>query len=136
MAINYWLLKTEPETFSFDDLVKKKVEHWDGVRNYQARNNLSSMQPKDLCLIYHSVSEKSVVGIAEVVSHAYPDPTTEDKRWVCVDIKAIKKLKNPITLEVIKNTQELMHLPLVKHSRLSVMPIDSASFEIICKMGL
>ena len=133
--MNYWLLKTEPETFSFDDLLRKKIEPWDGVRNYQARNNIAAMLPGDSCLIYHSVSEKAIVGIATVASHPYPDPTTNDTRWLCIDIEAVRKLDTPITLEVIKETPQLSTMPLIKHTRLSVMPIDVDCYEYILKIS-
>lgn len=133
--MQYWLIKSEPETFSYYDLEKKGREHWDGVRNYQARNNLATMQPGDLCLFYHSVSEKSVVGIAEVVSLPYPDPTTDDTRWVCVDVAPHTRLAIPITLDIIKSTPSLEGLLLIRHSRLSVMPVSKEHFDIILDLS-
>jgi predicted RNA-binding protein with PUA-like domain len=133
--MQYWLIKSEPETFSYDALVKKGREHWDGVRNYQARNNLATMLPGDLCLFYHSVSEKAVVGIAEVVSLPYPDPTTDDIRWVCVDVAPHTRLAKPISLDIIKSTPSLEGLLLIRHSRLSVMPVSKEHFDIIVALG-
>lgn len=134
-GMQYWLIKSEPETFSYQDLVKKGKEHWDGVRNYQARNNLAAMHPGDLCLFYHSVSEKAVVGIAEVVSLPYPDPTTEDTRWVCVDVSPWSAFKKTVSLDTIKNTSTLQGLLLIRHSRLSVMPVSKEHFDIIVGMS-
>lgn len=133
--MQYWLLKSEPDCFSYDDLVKKGREHWDGVRNYQARNNLQSMHIGDLCLFYHSVSEKAVVGIAEVASTAYPDPTTDDTRWVVVDVVPKKKLGRPVTLAEIKENPTLQDLKLIRQSRLSVTPLTEAEFNEILKMA-
>ena len=110
MSKNFWLLKSEPNIWSWDDQVKSKIDMWDGVRNYQARNNLIKMKKKDLCFFYHSVSEKSIVGIVEVVKEHYLDPTDSKKKFVAVDVKAIKKLKNPVTLEVIKNNKKLKNI--------------------------
>ena len=129
--MQYFLLKTEPETFSYQDLVEKGREHWDGVRNYQARNFIQTMQPGDLCLIYHSGKEKAVVGIASVATLPYPDPTSpEDPRWVCVDVVPLKSI-TPFTLEQIKNHPELQDIMLMKQSRLSVMPLSKKAFEIL-----
>ena len=128
--MQYWLLKTEPETFSFDDLMKKDAEPWDGVRNYQARNFLQKMDKGDLCLIYHSGKEKAVVGIAEVVKTAYPEPGIENENWVCVDIKAIKPCKG-MSLDEVKNTTELQNIALLKQSRLSVMPLDKNAYLLL-----
>ena len=135
MTIKYWLMKSEPSTWSWEDQVKSKIDMWDGVRNYQARNNLMKMKKKDLCFFYHSVSEKSIVGIVEVVKEAYPDKTDHSGRFVAVTVKFIKKLIKPITLENIKKNKELSHLSLIKQSRLSVMPIDSKSWKILNKMS-
>ncbi|WP_420388420.1 EVE domain-containing protein [Roseivirga sp.] len=133
--MNYWLIKSEPNTYSYDDLVKLGRDHWDGVRNYQARNNLKSMVPGDLALFYHSVNEKAVVGIAECVSEYYPDPTIDDDRWVVVDFVPKQKLKNPITLEEIKKTDLLSDMVLLKNSRLSVQPVRKEEFDLIIKMS-
>ncbi len=133
--MNHWLIKSEPNTYSWDDFVKLGRDHWDGVRNYQARNNMKEMKVGDLALFYHSVNEKSVVGIAKVVKEFYPDPTTDDDRWVVVDFVPVKKLKNPVTLAQIKAEQKLSEIVLVKNSRLSVQPIGAAEFDIIVGMG-
>ena len=129
MKINYWLLKSEPSTWSWEDQVKAGVEMWDGVRNYQARNNLMKMKKKDLCFFYHSVSEKLIIGIVEVVKEHYPDPTDKTGRFVVTDVKAKKKLKNPVSLEEIKATPKLSSIALIKQSRLSVMPLSKNEWE-------
>jgi predicted RNA-binding protein with PUA-like domain len=133
--MNYWLLKSEPSTWSWDDQSKVKKEMWDGVRNYQARNNLMKMKKGDLCFFYHSVNEKKIVGIVEVVKEHYPDPTDITNKFVVVDIKTKKKLKNPVSLKQIKSQKKLSHLALIKQSRLSVMPIDKESWYLINKMA-
>ena len=135
MKINYWLLKSEPSTWSWDDQVKADVEMWDGVRNYQARNNLMSMRKKDLCFFYHSVSEKLIIGIVEVIKEHYPDPTDKTGRFVVVDVKAKKKLKREVSLEEIKNTPKLSDIALIKQSRLSVMPLSKNEWDLILKMS-
>ena len=135
MKINYWLLKSEPSTWSWDDQVKAGVEMWDGVRNYQARNNLMSMKKKDLCFFYHSVSEKLIIGIVEVVKEHYPDPTDETGRFVVTDVRAKKKLKRAVSLEEIKNTPKLSSIALIKQSRLSVMPLTKNEWDIIIKIS-
>ena len=134
--MKYWLLKTEPSTWSWYDQIKVKKEMWDGVRNYQARNNLIKMKKGDLCFFYHSVKEKKIIGIVEVVKERYPDPTDTFKKFVVVDVKKKIKLKNPVSLEKIKLQKSLNHLALIKQSRLSVMPIDKKSWDIIFKMSL
>ena len=133
--MNYWLLKSEPSTWSWDDQSKVKKEMWDGVRNYQARNNLMKMKKGDLCFFYHSMNEKKIVGIAEVVKEHYPDPTDIRNKFVVVDIKTKKKLKNSVSLKQIKSQKKLSHLALIKQSRLSVMPIDEESWYLINKMA-
>ena len=133
--MNYWLLKSEPSTWSWDDQSKVKKEMWDGVRNYQARNNLMKMKKGDLCFFYHSVNEKKIVGIVEVVKEHYPDPTDKTNKFVVVDIKTKKKLKNSVSLMQIKSQKKLSHLALIKQSRLSVMPIDEESWYLINKMA-
>lgn len=133
--MQYWLLKTEPETFSWDDLVAQKQTTWDGVRNYTARNNLKAMEINDLALIYHSVSEKAVVGIARIASLAYPDTTTEDERWVAIDVVPVTALPAPVSLAKIKAEPNLAHLPLIKQSRLSVMAVGKEDFDYILEMG-
>ena len=135
MKINFWLLKSEPETWSWDNQVKEGASMWDGVRNYQARNNLKYMKRNDLCFFYHSVTEKSVIGIVKVVKEHYPDPTDKTKRFVVVDVKAIRKLKKPVSLEQIKLNNKLKNIALVKQSRLSVMPIKEVEWNEIIKMS-
>ena len=134
--MNYWLLKSEPSTWSWEDQTKVKKEMWDGVRNYQARNNLKLMSKGDLCFFYHSVNEKKIIGIVEVVKEYYQDPTDQSKKFVVVDVKMKKKLKFGVTLNQIKQKKQLQHLALIKQSRLSVMPIDKKSWEIINKLSL
>ena len=133
----FWLMKTEPSTFSWDDLVRDKRTKWDGVRNYQARNNMMAMKKGDKVLIYHSVTGKACVGIAEVAKEHYPEPTPKGTKgdWVLVDLVPVKKLKNPVTLEEIKQTKSLAEIKLIKQSRLSVMPLSKNEFETIVKMG-
>ena len=133
--MKYWLLKSEPNTWSWDNQIKEKITMWDGVRNYQAKNNLMSMRLNDLCFFYHSVYEKKIVGIVSVTKEHYTDPTDKTKKFVAVDVKTKKSLKNPITLKQIKKEKKLSHLALVKQGRLSVMPIDKISWDLICKLG-
>ena len=135
MNINYWLLKSEPDAWSWDNQVREGASMWDGVRNYQARNNLKKMKKNDLCFFYHSVTEKSIVGIVKVVKEYYPDPTDKTGRFVVVDVKATKKLKNPISLDQIKENNKLQDIALVKQSRLSVMPLKKTEWDIIIKMS-
>ena len=135
MSKNFWLLKSEPNTWSWEDQVKSKIDMWDGVRNYQARNNLMKMKKKDLCFFYHSVSEKSIVGIVEVVKEHYPDPTDKKKKFVVVVVKAIKELKHPVSLEEIKNNKKLKNIALIKQSRLSVMPVTKTEWNEILKIS-
>jgi len=129
--MNYWLIKSEPNTYSWDDLVKDKQTFWDGVRNYQARNNMKTMKVGDLALYYHSVNEKSIVGIAKIVKEAYQDPTTDDDRWVAVDVAPETKFKKPVTLADVKADDRLSTMPLVKNPRLSVQPVKKEEFDII-----
>ena len=133
--MKYWLIKSEPNTWSWDDQIKEKITMWDGVRNYQARNNLMNMRVNDLCFFYHSVNEKKIVGIVSITKEHYTDPTDKTKKFVAVDVKTKKTLKNPITLKQIKKEKKLSHLALVKQGRLSVMPIDKISWDLICKLG-
>ncbi|MDC3206567.1 EVE domain-containing protein [Pelagibacteraceae bacterium] len=133
--MKYWLLKSEPDTWSWDNQVKEGASMWEGVRNYQARNNLKEMKKNDLCFFYHSVTEKSIVGIVKVVKEYYPDPTDKTDRFVVVDVKATKKLKNPVSLDQIKENNKLKNIALVKQSRLSVMPLKKAEWDIIIKMS-
>lgn len=134
--MQYWMMKTEPGEFSFEDLVKDGKTVWDGVRNYQARNNLKAMKQGDQVLIYHSVTDKAVAGIAEVSKEAYPDPKDNPKKdWVVVEVKPVRPLKRQITLAEIKETPALADLPLIKQSRLSVIPLSKKDFDFLLKMG-
>lgn len=129
--MNYHLVKTEPEAYSFETLLKEGKTVWDGVRNYQARNNLKAMKKGDKVLVYHSVTDKEIVGIAEVSKEYYPDPTDKTGAWVVVELVPVKKFKKPFTLEEIKKEKKLSDLPLIKQSRLSVMPIPKNNFDFI-----
>ena len=133
----YWLFKTEPSTWSWDDQVKKgdSGEEWDGVRNYQARNFMREMKVGDLGFFYHSQSEKAVVGIVEVCAEAHPDSTTHDDRWECVNIKAVRPFEEPVTLDRIKSEPGLGDMVLVKNSRLSVQPVTDKEWELVCGLG-
>ena len=135
--MNYWLFKSEPGSWSWDDQLKKGEtgEGWDGVRNYQASNNMKQMKKGDLCFFYHSVKERDVVGVVKVVKEYHPDPTDKSKRFGMVSVSAVKPLKKRVNLDQIKNDKRLNHLALVKQSRLSVMPIDKKSWTIICNLG-
>ena len=135
--MNYWLLKSEPNVWSIDQQVKAgtKGADWDGVRNYQAANNLRSMKSGDLCFFYHSNIGKEIVGIVKVIKEAFPDKTDKKKKFVAVQVRFIQKFKSPVSLVKIKKTKAISHLPLIKQSRLSVMPIDYKSWKIIYKMG-
>jgi predicted RNA-binding protein with PUA-like domain len=132
--INHWLVKQEPEAYSWDDLVRDGKTEWTGVRNFQARNNLKQMAVGDKVFFYHSGKEKTVVGIAEVAKAAYPDPTADDPSWVAVDLKPVKRLPEPVSLADIKANKKLTDLLLVRQSRLSVMPLTKEEFETIAKM--
>ncbi len=133
--MKFWLVKQEPSQYSWDRLVDDRETYWDGVRNYQARNNLKLMRKGDLALFYHSVIGKEVKGIAKVSREFYPDPTTEDERWVVVDIKPVKPLKMPVSLQDIKQNPQLKNMALIKQSRLSVMPLTKKEFKMILNMG-
>ena len=135
--MRYWLFKSEPSTWSWDDQVAKgdAGEEWDGVRNYQARNFMRVMDVGDRGFFYHSQKEKAVVGIVEVIAKAHPDSTTDDDRWDCVDIKAVGPFKTPVTLDDIKAEERLGEMVLVRNSRLSVQPVTDAEWRIICQMG-
>lgn len=132
---NGWLVKQEPEDYSWDDLVRDKKTAWTGVRNFQARNNLRNMKTGDAVLFYHSGKEKSVVGIAEVAKAGYPDPTADDDSWIAVDIKPVKRLASPVSLADIRANAKLHELLLVRQSRLSVMPVAKEDFDEIVKMS-
>jgi len=131
----HWLVKQEPESYSWDDLVRDGATQWTGVRNFQARNNLRQMKVGDEVLFYHSGKEKSVVGIARVTKAAYPDPTAKEDGWIAVDIKPVKKLANPASLAEIKANAKLRDFLLVRQSRLSVMPVGLSEFDEIVRMG-
>ena len=132
----YWLFKSEPETWGWDDQVKKGApEDWNGVRNYQARNNMRAMKKGELGFFYHSVKQKAVVGIVRVANEIHPDSTTDDPRWECVDIEAVKPFERPVTLDEIKTVPELEAMVLVNNSRLSVQPVSAAEWKAICKLG-
>ncbi|NNU79265.1 EVE domain-containing protein [Halovulum dunhuangense] len=135
--MQYWLFKSEPNTWSWDDQVARgdAGEEWDGVRNYQARNNMRAMQIGDLGFFYHSMSEKAVVGVVEVVALAHPDSTTDDARWECVDIKAVAPFPTPVTLEMCKSEPALENMVLVNNSRLSVQPVTAEEWAHVCRMG-
>ena len=135
--MNFWLLKSEPDVWSIDQQKEAGVRGvaWDGVRNYQASNNLKKMKKNDLCFFYHSNIGKEIVGIVKVIKSSFLDKTDKKNRFVAVQVRFIKKLKKPVQLEKIKKNKDISHLPLVKQSRLSVMPIDYKSWKIILKMG-
>ena len=135
--MQYWLMKSEPDVWSIDQQIKTGVKGapWDGVRNYQAANNLRSMRKGDQCFFYHSNIGKEIVGIVEVIKEHYLDKTDKSGRFVAVTVRFKKKLKKSVRLEEIKKSKELSHLSLIKQSRLSVMPIDSKSWNILIKMG-
>jgi predicted RNA-binding protein with PUA-like domain len=132
---NFWLVKQEPSQYSWDKFVADRETHWDGVRNYQARNNLQAMKKNDLVFFYHSVTGKDIRGIAKVTREAYPDPTTDDPRWVVVNLRPLKALIRPVTLEEIKAHKDLQDIALVKQSRLSVMPITKKESQIVLKLS-
>lgn len=132
---SYWLVKQEPETYSWSDFVSDGQTDWTGVRNYQARNNLREMKTGERVLFYHSGKDKAVVGLAEVVKSAYPDPTADDEQWVAVDLKPVKALKNPVPLAAIRYDKRLSQLPLIRQSQLSVMSLTKDEFDIIVATG-
>ena len=135
--MRYWLMKSEPNVWSIDQQKKAgaKGTAWDGVRNYQARNNLKKMKVGDLCFFYHSNIGKEIVGIVKVIKRAFPDKTDKKKRFVAVQVRFVEEFNSPVSLEKIKKTKAISHLPLIKQSRLSVMPIDYKSWKIIYKIG-
>ncbi len=134
--MNYWLVKSEPFKYSWDQFEKDGKTFWDGVRNYQARNNLKAMKEGDLVLFYHSNEGKEIVGIARVVKEHYQDPTTEDPQWVVVDLSPLEKLANPVTLSTIKADPRLEQIALLRQSRLSVMPVSCEEFDIIVSLSV
>jgi predicted RNA-binding protein with PUA-like domain len=133
----YWLLKTEPETFSWDDQIKRgaKGEPWSGVRNFTARRHLKEMKKGDLAFFYHTGEEKQVVGIVETIKESYPDPTDPKGVFVMVDVKAVKPFPKPVTLAAVKAEPRLKEMALVKYSRLSVQPVSAAEWALVCRMG-
>ncbi len=131
----YWLVKSEPGTWSWDDQVRDGTTHWDGVRNYQASNNLKAMKKGDLCFFYHSVNEKRIVGIVEVVKEYYPDHTDASGRFGMVDLKAVKPFEQPVSLAEIKAEPRLEEMALIRQSRLSVMPVSEEQWSLILSMG-
>ena len=135
MARRHWLVKSEPGTYSWDRLVREGTAVWDGVRNAQARNHLAAMGKDDLVLFYHSGEGREVVGVAKVARTAYPEPGAGDPRWVAVDLVPLKPLARPVLLAEIKADRALAGTPLVRHSRLSVMPVKPAEWKLLCKMA-
>ena len=131
----YWLVKSEPFKYSWDQFVKDKQTFWDGVRNYAARINLRAMKKGDQVLFYHSNEGTDIVGIAKVVKESYPDPTTDDDRWVAVDIKPVRKIKNPVTLSQIKQDKRLQEMALVRLGRLSVQPVTEKEWKIVMELA-
>lgn len=132
---SYWMVKQEPETYSWSDFASDGETDWSGVRNYQARNNLRQMKTGDRVLFYHSGKDKAVVGIAEVVKAAYPDPTANDPQWVAVDLKPVKAFANPVPLPAIRYDKRLSGLPLIRQSQLSVMALTKDEFDVLVAMG-
>ncbi len=135
--MRYWLMKSEPDAFSFADLVAKgdAGEEWNGVRNYQARNFMRDMALGDRAFFYHSQTDKAIVGICEVSALSHPDSTTDDPRWDCVDVRALHPLPSPVTLAMIKDDPRLTDMALLRQSRLSVQPVMESEWAMICKMG-
>ena len=135
--MRYWLFKSEPDVFGWDDLVARgaKGEEWDGVRNYQARNNMRAMEKGDRGLFYHSNVGKEAVGIVEVIAEAHPDSTADDPKWECVDIKAVEKLPKPVPLDVVKEEPRLSDMVLGNNSRLSVQPVTEAEWKVMLELG-
>ena len=135
--MRYWLFKSEPNTWSWEQQVAKGEagEEWDGIRNYQARNNMREMQIGDLGFFYHSIDEKRVVGVVEVCALIHPDSTTDDARWECVDIKAVGPFPKPVTLQMCKEDPRLADMVLVNNTRLSVQPVSEDEWKIVCELG-
>lgn len=133
--MKHWLIKSEPSTWSWNNQLKNNTTMWDGVRNYQARNYMKMMKKNDLCFFYHSVVEKQIVGIVKVIREFYPDPTDVTKKFVAVDVKYYSSFSNPVTLEQIKSEKKLSDILLLKQSRLSVMPVDNKSWNLMCEMS-
>ncbi len=135
--MRFWLMKSEPDVFSWDDLVAKGQhgEEWDGVRNYQARNMMRDMALGDLIFFYHSQTDKAIVGICEVCAEVHPDSTTDDPRWECVDVRAVQPLPRAVSLEMCKNEPRLSDMALLRQSRLSVQPVSAEEWAVICELG-
>ena len=133
--MNYWLIKSEPYKYSWDQMVADGSTYWDGVRSYPARVHLRAMKNGDICLFYHSNEGKEIVGITRVIKEAYQDPTTEDEKWVAVDVEAIKPLNKSVTLAQIKSNDTLANMALIKQARLSVGPVQEFEFEEIIKLS-
>ena len=133
--MNYWLIKQEPDKYSFDDLLKDGKTDWTGVRNFQARNNLQAMRIGDKVLFYHSVSEKAVIGVAEVSRESFSDATDEANKWIAVEIKPLEKFEKPVSLDQIKTNENLQNIALIRQSRLSVMPLSEIEFKIILSLA-
>ena len=135
--MSYWLFKSEPSVWSWKDQIAAGPEgvEWDGVRNYQARNNMRQMKLGDLGFFYHSQTDKAVVGIVEIIAESHPDSTTDDDRWNCVDIRAVEPLASPVNLEMCKNDHRLQNMALVKNTRLSVQPVTDAEWRVVCELG-
>jgi predicted RNA-binding protein with PUA-like domain len=131
----HWLLKSDPDAYSFDDLVNDKTTRWDGIRNHQARSHVAAMKAGDQCLVYHSGSEPAIVGTAKIVKSAYPEPKADDPRWVCVDIQAGKRLKRSVPLAEIRKHPELSNMGIVRQSRLSVCPVTDAEWDAAIELG-
>ena len=131
---SYWLVKQDPEAYSWDDFVREGRTKWTGVRNFQARNNLRAMRSGDAVLFYHSVSDKAVIGLAEVTREAFPDPTAKEGDWSAVELKPVRRLKKPVALEQIKAEPKLQGIALLRNSRLSVQPLGKAEFQLICRL--
>jgi len=131
----HWLIKSEPDVYSWDQFVKDKQTRWDGIRNYAARLHLRAMKKGDELFFYHSNKGTEIIGIASVVKEAYPDPTTEDPAWFAIDVKPLKKISKPVTLDQIKKEKKLSSMALVRISRLSVQPVSDEEWQIILKMG-
>ncbi len=133
--MNYWLVKSEPEEYSFDHLLQDGKTVWSGVRNYAARNHLRAMKEGDLVLFYHSVNDKEVVGLCKVATEYYPDPTTTEGDWSAVEVAPVKRLTEPVALTTIKASPELQNIALVRIGRLSVMPLEESEFKIILELS-
>ena len=132
---SFWLVKQEPSKYSWETFLNDGKTYWDGVRNYQARNNLQAMKKDDLVYFYHSVTGKEIKGVAKVTREAYPDPTTDDERWVVVDLIPLKTFKKPVSLEEIKSHKDLQDNALIRQSRLSVMPVTEKESQVFLKLG-